>query len=60
MATNAQLKANSKYRSNNVKQVNLSFYPKEQQLYEFLCEHENKAGYIKGLIERDYRATVQE
>lgn len=33
MATEAQLKATNKYRKENVKQITLRFYPKDEALY---------------------------
>ena len=31
----------------------LRFYPAEAELWEHLCEQENKAGYLKDLIRKD-------
>ena len=53
MPTEAQKEAHAKYRKKAVKQVNVPFFPKDQQIYEFVSSQDNKAGYIKGLIERD-------
>jgi len=55
MPTEAQKDAHAKYRKKAVKQVNVPFFPKDQQIYEFVSSQDNKAGYIKGLIERDMR-----
>lgn len=51
--TEAQKRANEKYRKANVKQVAVRFYPAEMDLYEFLRTKENVAGYIKQLIRED-------
>ena len=51
--SDAQKRANEKYRRKNVKQTTLRFYPKEQELWNWLCRQENKAGYIKSLIRID-------
>ena len=53
MPTEAQKDAHAKYRKKSVKQVNVPFYPKDQFMYDFVSSQDNKAGYIKGLIERD-------
>lgn len=55
VASKAQIKANSKYRSNNVKQVAVSFYPKDMELYEYLSTKSNKAAYIRDLIRDDMK-----
>lgn len=55
MPTVAQKDAHAKYRKKAVKQVNVPFFPKEQFMYDFVGTQDNKAGYIKGLIERDMR-----
>ena len=51
--SDAQKRANEKYRKENVKQVAVRFYPGDQELYEFLRTKENVAGYIKDLIRAD-------
>ena len=57
MPTEAQRDAHAKYRKRSVKQVNVPFFPKDQHMYEFVSLQDNKAGYIKSLIERDMRET---
>jgi len=49
----AAKRAKAKYRTKSVKQINVSFYPKDLELYEFICSQENKAGYIRDLIRAD-------
>ncbi len=51
--TEAQRRANLKYRKENVKQVVVAFYPGDADLYGWLCEQPTKAGYIKDLIRKD-------
>ena len=51
--SDAQKKANEAYRRKSVKQTTLRFYPAEAELWEHLCEQENKAGYLKELIRKD-------
>ena len=55
LTTAAQKDAHAKYRKKSVKQVNVPFYPKDQGIYDFVSSQDNKAGYIKSLIERDMR-----
>lgn len=57
MPTDAQKDAHAKYRKRSVKQINVPFFPKDQQMYDFVSQQSNKAGYIKALIERDMRET---
>lgn len=49
----AQKRANEKYRKENVKQATVRFYPAEEDIWEHLQAQGNKAGYIKELIRRD-------
>lgn len=49
----AQKRANEKYRKENVNQTTVRFYPSEQAIWEYLKTKENKAGYIKELIKAD-------
>lgn len=53
MATEAQLRAVSKYQKKNVHQVSLKFYPGDKDLWDYVKEQSNKNGYIKDLIRRD-------
>ncbi len=52
MATEAQKKANKKYKQ-NVKRITVDFPPAESALWEHLQEQPNKQGYIKALIRAD-------
>ena len=52
----AQRRANEKYRKANVKQAVVRFYPAEAELYEWLQAQDNKSGYTKELIRRDMQA----
>ena len=49
----AQRRANVKYRKNNVKTVAVAFYPGDADLLGWLGEQPNKTGYIKRLIRED-------
>ena len=53
MATDAQKRASAKYRREKVRQVGISFYPAEADLYEWVKAQPNMSGYIKGLIRDD-------
>ena len=50
MVTEAQKRANEKYRKENVKQIAIRFYPSEHDIYEFVKSQENVSGFIKQLI----------
>lgn len=54
----AQKRANERYRKQSVKQTLVRFYPAELDLWEHLQAQENKAGYIKELIRRDMEEGV--
>lgn len=48
--------AKKRYKQ-KTKRIYLDFYPtdKDKQMYNFFCEHDNKQGYVKGLIEKDMK-----
>lgn len=49
----AQKRATANYRKKSVKQVSVSFYPSEADIWEHLLAQENKSGFIKDLIRKD-------
>lgn len=51
--SDAQRRANAKYRREKTKQVVTTFYPADGDIYDYLCKQPNKSGYIKQLIRRD-------
>lgn len=53
MLTDAQKRAQAKYNKANVRQMAVRFYPSERDLWEWLENKGNKAGYIKELIRAD-------
>ena len=53
MVSEAQKRANAKYRKESMKQVTVRFSPNEMDVYEYLKGHENVAGYIKQLVRED-------
>ena len=53
MKTEAQKKAEMKYRRDKVKQVMVTFSPKDADLYEWLCAQPSKAGTIKRLLREE-------
>lgn len=53
MLTDAQKRAQAKYNKVNVRQMAVRFYPSERDLWEWLENKGNKAGYIKELIRAD-------
>lgn len=52
MATEAQKKANKKYKA-NIKRITVDFPPSEADLWDQVSKHPNKQGYIKALIRAD-------
>ena len=53
MKSEAQKKAEMKYRREKVKQVVVTFSPKDTNLYEWLCAQPSKAGTIKRLLREE-------
>lgn len=53
MKTEAQKKAEMKYRREKVKQVMVTFSPKDAGLYDWLCAQPSKAGTIKRLLREE-------
>lgn len=51
--SDAQRRANERYRKESVRQATVRFYPTEADLWEWLQAQPNKAGYMKELIRRD-------
>ena len=47
--TEAQKRANAKYRREKMKQIVISFSPNEMEVYEFLKSQPNMSGFIKQL-----------
>ena len=53
MVSEAQKRADAKYRREKTHQVAIRFYPKDERLWEHLQGQERKAEYIKRLIRED-------
>ena len=49
----AQKRANEKYRKENVRQVAVRFYPPDHDLYDFVKTKSSMGEYIKALIRAD-------
>lgn len=59
MASEAQKRANAKYRKEKMKQVVVTFSPKDADLYEWLCAQPSKAGTIKLLLREEMEKSVE-
>ena len=57
MKTEAQKKAEMKYRREKVKQVVVTFSPRDADLYEWLSAQPSKAGTIKRLLREEMQRT---
>ncbi|NPD33092.1 hypothetical protein HLV35_07470 [Eggerthellaceae bacterium zg-997] len=55
----AQKRASAKYRREKVKQVAVSFYPSEADIYDHLRSQPNKSGYLKALIRADMNGRAE-
>lgn len=53
MPSDAQKRANAKYKKDKVKQFNVTFYPDDSALWEYLQSKDNRAEYIRNLIRAD-------
>lgn len=51
--TEAQKRAQEKYRKKSVRQVAVRFYPADTDIYEWLKSQDNVQGYVKALIRAD-------
>lgn len=51
--SDAQRKANLKYKRENTKTISVTFFPKDMELYEYAKSKPNKAEYIRELIRAD-------
>lgn len=51
--TKAQRAATLRYRAEKVHQLNVAFYPKDEDLWDHVQAQPNKADYIRELIRRD-------
>ncbi len=60
MKTEAQKKAEMKYRREKVRQVMVTFSPKDSDLYEWLNAQPSKAGTIKRLLREEMERTSGE
>lgn len=61
MATSeAQKRANARYRKKSVKQMALRFYPVDMDLWEWLCGRKNRQAYIRELIRADMKRCTEE
>lgn len=54
--SDAQRRANERYRKESVRQATVRFYPTETDIWKWLQAQPNKAGYVKDLIRRDMEA----
>lgn len=52
-ASEAQKRANAKYRREKMKSMTLAFYPADLDLWEHLSGQPNKQAYVRNLIRED-------
>ena len=57
-ASEAQKRANAKYRREKVKSTTVAFYPQDSDLWEHLGRQPNKQAYIRALIRADMEAAA--
>ena len=53
MPSEAQKRADRKYKHDKTQQFCLRFYPAEEKIWSFLSAQENKQGFLKDLISRE-------
>ena len=56
MRSEAQKRADRKYKSEKVKKVLLEFYPTDNDIFEHLQSQDKKQTYIKNLIRADMQS----
>lgn len=54
--TDAQRRAQARYNQQKVKRITVAFYPKDDELYNYVTAKENMAGYLKDLIRKEYES----
>lgn len=55
MESDAQRKANLAYRKKSTKQLNITLYPADQDIVDWLDGIANKAEYVRNLIREDMK-----
>lgn len=53
MPSEAQKRADRKYKAEKTKQVCLRFYPTDEEMWAFLANQENRQGFVKRLIRQE-------
>ena len=53
MPSDAQKRADRKYKAEKTWQLGLRFYPTESDMWEFLTAQDNKQGFVKRLIRQE-------
>lgn len=53
MPSEAQKRADRKYKHDKTQQFCLRFYPAEEEIWSFFSAQENKQGFLKDLISRE-------
>lgn len=53
MPSDAQKRADRKYKHEKTRQFCLRFYPSESDIWGYLSAQDNKQGFVKGLISRE-------
>lgn len=50
MATDAQKKATARYVAQNVKKMNIGFFPKDRDVYDWLSTKESRPAYVREVL----------
>lgn len=58
MTSDAQKRADRKYKREKTRQLCLRFYPADAEAWAFLSEQENRQGYVKELIRREMNGST--
>lgn len=53
MPSEAQKRADRKYKHDKTQQFCLRFYPADEEIWSFLSTQKNKQGFLKDLISRE-------
>ena len=59
MPTEAQKKATAKYRRESTKQISITFFPADMDVYKHIQAQDGKAAYIKRLGREDMERNAE-
>ena len=55
----AQKRARKKYMAEKCRQMNVKFYPADEEMWEWMTSNGYRGSWIRSLIRREYEAAVE-